>query len=499
MQRIQESWIILAFAALFTFLFYHEEPGINLFIFESLFIVLLAVRKQLNIKSVLQLTLFLGLILTLLATVITHSVFSYFMNFIALFLFVGGQAYPTSRSMVSSFFTAVSNMFPSQWRLLRSLSEMSVRGQRLGPFLGRLAVFIVPLAVVIVFILIYSASSPWFNEMMGVVTQGIRDVIEYISQNVEFELIALFVFGMVLSGFLWLSRKSERVVRYDVEAGDQMDAPATMPELTSVKKGGEYRAAVFLFGLLNVLILILNVLDITKVWFGFEWNGSYLKQLVHEGTFLLIFSILISIGIVLYIFRGKLNTIRGNTFLHWLAYAWLAQNAVLVISVGIRNFWYIHYFALAYKRIGVMVFLLLTLYGLYTVFVKVNQQYSTFYLLRRNTYAMFVILILASLPDWDSMIARYNFNHADKAFLHLDYMSTLSDHSLHILDVPVEEIRSATAGQEQRFDLNERIDYMTPEQYAERIKWRKDSFRKRWERRGWLSWNYADYNACRRL
>ena len=46
----------------------------------------------------------------------------------------------------------------------------------------------------------------------------------------------------------------------------------------------EYRTAVMLVLLINVLLLIINIIDIDWIWFGFEYDGKVnLTQFVHEG------------------------------------------------------------------------------------------------------------------------------------------------------------------------------------------------------------------------
>jgi hypothetical protein len=62
----------------------------------------------------------------------------------------------------------------------------------------------------------------------------------------------------------------------------------------------EYKAGIVLLIALNALLLFVNIIDIKWVWIGFEFEGQYLKEFVHKGTYLLILSIIISIGIVLY-------------------------------------------------------------------------------------------------------------------------------------------------------------------------------------------------------
>ena len=138
----------------------------------------------------------------------------------------------------------------------------------------------------------------------------------------------------------------------------------------------EAAIGILLLGSLNALLLLLNALDIHHVWFNFHFEGQYLKSFVHQGTWLLIVSIVLGALIVLYYFRGDLNFHTGNRTIKVLSYLWLTQNAVLVVSVAIRNYWYIHHYALAYKRIGVAFFLLATLVGLLLIMVKVRNQRS---------------------------------------------------------------------------------------------------------------------------
>jgi hypothetical protein len=56
---------------------------------------------------------------------------------------------------------------------------------------------------------------------------------------------------------------------------------------------------------------------------------------VHEGTYLLILCILMAMGVLLWFFRGNLNFLPDNERLRWLAHLWLAQNAMLALSVGV--------------------------------------------------------------------------------------------------------------------------------------------------------------------
>jgi hypothetical protein len=185
----------------------------------------------------------------------------------------------------------------------------------------------------------------------------------------------------------------------------------------------EWLAAVVSFGLLNLLLLVVNAVDVKWLWFGFDRSSvADLTQFVHEGTYVLIFSILLAAGIMLWFFRRNLNFYQpGLPLLRWGATAWVLQNVVLAISVGLRNYYYIVYTGLAYKRIGVYGFLLLTLFGLGTVLLKIWQRRSAFNLVRLNSWAAYALLLGLAAGNWEIWIARYNlqtrFQSLDIGFL----------------------------------------------------------------------------------
>ena len=139
--------------------------------------------------------------------------------------------------------------------------------------------------------------------------------------------------------------------------------------------------------LLNLLLLFINCIDMVYVWFGFQYkNAGNLADYVHEGTGMLIFSIVLAMVVLLFFFRGNLNFYKKNKWLRWGSYVWLLQNMVLVISVLLRDYYYILHDGLAYKRIGVLVFLVLVLFGLVTIFIKIRQIKTSYYLLRVNAW-----------------------------------------------------------------------------------------------------------------
>jgi uncharacterized membrane-anchored protein YitT (DUF2179 family) len=237
------------------------------------------------------------------------------------------------------------------------------------------------------------------------------------------------------------------------------------------------------------------------VWFGFSFDGQYLKQFVHEGTWLLVLSILLGAGIVLWYFRANQNFHSGNRALKVLAYLWLAQNAVLTISVAIRNYWYIHHYALAYKRIGVVFFLLACFVGLAIVMLKVRDRRSSHFLFRWNAFSIYAILLGMACVDWDVVIAQYNFAKKDQSFVHLDFMATLADKALPWLAQEQHALELIDRNNQAKLGSSSfsRSLYMEPKAYGETIAERTGRFLDEYPKRSWLEWNWADARAYRML
>jgi hypothetical protein len=248
---------------------------------------------------------------------------------------------------------------------------------------------------------------------------------------------------------------------------------------------------------LNGLLLLLNVLDVQHVWLEFTYTGQYLKDFVHQGTWMLIISIVLGAALVLYFFRGDLNFIRNNGPLKWLSLAWLVQNAVLAASVGMRNYWYIEHFGLAYKRIGVVLFLLAALAGLWLVMRKVTLTRTSHYLTRWNLLAAYIIVVVASLFDWDTLIARYNVAHKQSTFVELNYLLTLDEKALPYIAMSDAELAALHTHNEAVLgtDRFSRFPYLHPDTYRNVLQQNMARFLASYPERSWREWNWADRRA----
>ncbi len=104
-------------------------------------------------------------------------------------------------------------------------------------------------------------------------------------------------------------------------------------------------------------------MDITYLSAGELPEEVTYTEFVHQGVNVLIISVVLAIAMVMYFFRGNLNFLSNSQRLTYAAYVWIVQNAVLMVATAVKNTEYIERFGLTHKRIGVYVYLLLTLIG----------------------------------------------------------------------------------------------------------------------------------------
>jgi hypothetical protein len=217
---------------------------------------------------------------------------------------------------------------------------------------------------------------------------------------------------------------------------------------------------------------------------------------VHEGTGLLIFSILLAMFLLLFFFRGNLNFYKQNKWLRLGAYAWLVQNGILVVSVLFRDYYYIGHYGLAYKRIGVLIFLVMVLAGLTTVFIKIHQRKTAYYLLRVNAWVAIIILVISSCIHWDETIAKYNLARKDTITLDVKFLLTLSDKVLPLLEKNLEVLDRTEAVKE-----NTEGEYLYRSSLSQRqvFENRKKEFSTIQKAYSWLSWNWSDEYVANKL
>ena len=487
----------IVFALIFVYLFKGQQAGLNVLLFNLVLLGGLFWYGRLLKFNRLQVLLSSGVMLSAIMVLLYGSSMAMAANIFSLVLLLGLVAASETKLLINGFLASAYAAVSAPYFYFTDLTKLTGQkssGRRLLRFI---LVVLAPIVVLVIFATIYASASPYFNNLTGGLIERIGKFFESIMRFISPSAFWLFVAGfLIVIGFL--SGRSNRFLTIFGESSGMLlfrKRRRFSGRMTALKT--EYWSGVVMLVLLNMVIALMNVLDIYNVWFFFEWNGLYLKQFVHEGTWLLIFSILISMVIVLYYFRANMNFYPHKRLMLNLALLWLAQNAILVISVAIRNMWYIDHFNLAYKRIGVYAFLLLTMFGIVTVIIKIRQRKTHQYLFHYNGLAAYVILISLSFFNWDKIIATYNVQHSDRGFFHPEFMITLNSSALPELKHSTFQINEIESDQIERFNFFR--NYMSLEVYKARVDERCNNFVKGYPLMSWQGWNLADYQAYNAL
>ncbi len=490
---------VFTLGLLFSVLFFRQSIGLNLALYELGCFLTLLYFKQLDFKSNLLTFSLLSQGITLVTIIAINSSLALITHVVFVLLTIGIMVYPKVLNAFNAILFSIYSIICSPFNLVIKLVKSLNGSNTIAKSILRYKYFLIPIFIILTFIIIYRSANPQFNNLLLPIDHLISRFIPNIFKYLNIEYLFILIIGIVFSSFLFIRSVFMEVKENEENATDYLvrirRISSTIFSLTGLSK--ELKSGVFLLFILNIVLFIVNTLDIYWVWFNFKWNGEYLKQFVHEGTYLLIFSIFLSAIIVLYFFRNNQNFFKKSKRLKQLSIIWIVQNVILCISVGIRNYWYIDYFNLAYKRIGVYAFLLIAIFGLYTIYQKVKNRRSNYYLIRMNSISVLIILLITSLFNWDVIIAKYNFKNANHAFVHFDFLSELSPKALPYLDQTLEELKEIEKTQIMLFPNREH--YMTAEQFYNSIRDKKIDFLNVYASKYWLSRNYSDYRTARRL
>ncbi len=511
MKHLSVKNILLPICLLiYSYLFWQHKLGINLSAFT---VLLLAVNFYLNPRArrsnpaifTAACTVFTAIFFT-----VNHTGLNGFMVFLSFFICTGfihiyrSQYIPSIILQTLYSFTQV----PVVW--LDKLQHLPGNTQHISPLWRFVRRGLIPFLIFFIFYMIYSIANPVFGKMASMFTSNIFIFFEWMFSFISlpyffFLLLGLIILTAVLfyrfsrSLFKAEATESEFLARKQQRLPKILRSPYyTLPERNPVALKNEARTATWLLILVNLLLLVVNCIDISWIWLGFNMPHNFnLKQFVHEGTYLLILSILLSIGILLYFFRANLNFYKGNKIIIRLAHIWILQNMVLTFSVFLRNWHYIQFHGLAYKRIGVMIFLLLTLIGLATLFIKIKQKRSDYFLWRTNTWAAYTVLVLFSAVQWDVLIVNYNLNHWNTAGIDTDFYYELDDNTLPLLYSRISDVERQMNAQKS---LPRPWAYRTDiEEFRQMLDSRSMYFILNWQSARWQSWNLADARTAEDL
>lgn len=424
---------------LFDWLFWRERGGVNMLVFNAFIVIAQLVQLPRHAAARRSGYFWLMVCGSLLSGVfmgIYGSAVAALACAVSVLLLLGYANQPSLKLLLYAGLTGLGSAAEAWLRVLRTVRPPRHAGAGVlrGWFYGRL--LLVPLGILGAFHVLFAVANPVYARLSGRVLEVLAEWLVRLLPDISLGHLLFLGLGFAATAAVvvavpvyffadqesrlgeFVRRQRDRVASFAVR---RPDFRLKTTKALDLRK--EYLVAVAVFGLVNALLLVVNAIDVRWLWFGFEpAPGFDLAQFVHEGTYVLIFSILLAMGIVLWFFRRNLNFYApGLRALRWGATVWVLQNAVLAVSVGLRNYYYILHSGVAYKRIGVCFFLLLVFFGLTTVLLKIWQQRSAYSLVRLNSLAVYAVLLLLAAGNWEVWMTEYNlqprFRSVDIGFL----------------------------------------------------------------------------------
>jgi len=446
--------LIIVGGLIFQLLFWDEFLGLNLLLY-SLFILAITFTDK-NIPNHKG-KIYTALPHLAIAIYIAYdnSVLAIVTWFITLAIYLGTAHFVMLKSATTALFWGLLQTISGPYGIVTKLNATKIGKINFKPVIKPIKYIVLPLLMVVIFCSLYSMANPIFAKYNDLITDSIADffnrIFSFLFIDISLPKCLTILLGCFLTAGMVVGIKSNLLDNVELKESDLLirkrrdrKNPTLFQDFRALLSGNQAKKKLALkteniigiisFVALNFLLLLLNGIDVFTLWLTNAADSSKnFSAELHDGTNTLIFSIVIAMLIIVYFFSGNLNFYKNNKWIKLLAYIWIAQNAFLVISVFHRDYDYIFYHGLTYKRIGVAIFATLSLIGLITVYLKVAQQKTVFYLYRVNSKIWYILLVALSFINWDSVIVHYNLAKADKIGVDVNHLMSLSDKTLPLL------------------------------------------------------------------
>lgn len=473
----KKTVFLLISLIVYCYLFFQQSIGINVLIFNGIVITCLGVLDPSLLRQKNWGLVAVGALMTATGAFLYGSVLSCIGNVIALLLLAN-----LSREKEASLFfaliqTGFNYIVSPLIRLVNGIDKLTDATDKesrvFNMTVGTLLKFLIPSVILLFFFFVYKDSNPVFSNF-----------VNQFAFDISWDFIQFLLFGTFLLYFFFNQYSYFPLVNKDRTSVNYLSG-INEKEISLFRSiDTEYGSGVLMFGLLNSLLLLVNYLDIQYILFA-KKDISLYSDYIHQGVNSSIFSVIVAILVTLFFFRGNLNFYSKTRKIKTVALIWIAQNIILLFTCIHKNYSYIDAFGLTHKRIGVYIYLLVTLVGLILTWIKITRVKSNTYLLRTNTWSVFSILVVSSLFNWNQII--FHHNTTCQPSIERDYyLENLPETSLPFLlknwgELPVDRHGWAS------------------KPFKEILMCKKKDFLKRYHQKKWQSWNLKDDRIYREI
>lgn len=465
---------------MFSFLFYKQSLGLNLLMFSIFLILLLGylnIEKTKNKYYLLSSILFLTSAISVFIYSNSLSIWAYYLSS-SYFIIVNYKLKigPVNAILFSSF-SYISSFFFIIIDFLKRRNSNTLNKSKTNKSSLLLMIFFVS-AIILVFFFLYQKANPVFKDFTKQINLDFLDWGWFF-----FTIWGLLIMYAILYPKVnkrW-SLFEENNTKFLNESEIQSSENKFIWMNVDIEL--ERKTGIILFSLLNLLILFINIIDFSFLWSKLDLpEGLTFSEYLHQGIYTLIFSCVLAILLIMFIFRSHINFHRNSKKIKNLAFLWIAQNIIIGLSCAYRNYIYINNYGLTYKRITIYILLVLLIFGLISTIIKIVKKRNFYFIFRINSFAALIMLVTVSIVNWDLIIANHNLKKSKNP--DLEYLIKLSNYTLPEI---IKHFENESF--KQNLSNSENIKSIVFLKYNDLLE----------KQSTWKSFNYRDYIVLKRI
>jgi hypothetical protein len=162
------------------------------------------------------------------------------------------------------------------------------------------------------------------------------------------------------------------------------------------------------FSVLIVLFAVYLVFEFRTLWFRNFPQGFYYSGYAHEGAAWLTFAMALATAVLSLVFRGPLLGDPRLPRLRRLGWVWSAENLVLAVAVYHRLAIYIGFNGMGPMRMVGFYGMTAVALGFLLALWKIARGRSFGWLVRRQLWALAIVVYLFALTPVDAIVTEYN-------------------------------------------------------------------------------------------
>ena len=260
--------------------------------------------------------------------------------------------------------------------------------------------YVMPLAALVVFGLIFVVANPDLQSQLSLILNGWSNLFSQWLNGLD---LAEFFFCLVIASFGLATMRPRFENVFFACDETQPETEQGAPSKYYLPCRNTLLAVVSLF-------VVYLIFEFSTLWFREFPEGFYYAGYAHQGAAWLTVALALATLLLSIIFQAGILTDPRLAKLKQLAWIWSGLNFVLAVAVYNRMYIYIQFNGMTWMRTIGLFGISTVVAGFALVVYKIARTKSFVWLVRRQMSALAIAIALYSLTPVDYLVHRYNVN-----------------------------------------------------------------------------------------